>query len=246
MINSLDVYVQVREPVYYKLLINRIEDGCNMTKTSKIHVSENELPKTAAVSLHGRFKPNGFEGGFVICIQFEPSLKEKGIVAEGVQIVAGGAQMIGKTVIEGAQNVGSAVEEGAKMAVGGVNIVADTVTDGAHFVANTVSGGAHSVVGTVSDGAHFVGGALTSGGKKIAGFAKNASSTIPSGIFRGMSFNKRGKRASSSSSTFSESPKNASKEKSKEKREKNPYKIIAKVLPAFDDGFEKEFLPEEI
>jgi len=25
-----------------------------MTKTSKIHVSENELPKTAAVSLHGR------------------------------------------------------------------------------------------------------------------------------------------------------------------------------------------------
>jgi len=127
-----------------------------------------------------RFKTNGFEGGFVICIQFEPSSKEKGIVAEGVQIVAGGAQMIGKTVIEGAQNVGSAVEEGAKMAVGGVNIVADTVTDGAHFVANTVSGGAHSVVGTVSDGAHFVGGALTSGGKKIAGFAKNASSTIPS------------------------------------------------------------------
>ncbi|CAK5062830.1 unnamed protein product [Meloidogyne enterolobii] len=261
--NSLDVYVQVREPGYYKMLINRIEDECNITKTSKIHESENELPKTAAVSLHGRFKPNGFEGGFVICIQFVPSSKGKGIIAGGVEMVAGGAQMIGKTVIEGAQ---SAVEEGAKMAAGGVNIVANTVTGGAHFVADTVTDGAHSVVGTVSDGAHLVagtvsdgarmakntvvegrniiGGALTSGRKKIAGLARNAS-TIPSGIFP---FNKRGKRASSSSSSsaISESPKNASKEKSKEKREKNPYKIIAKVLPAFQDGFEKKFLPEEI
>ncbi|KAL7076739.1 hypothetical protein ACQ4LE_003965 [Meloidogyne hapla] len=232
MLNSLEVSVQVIGPGYYKLFINRINDECNMEKTSKIYQGKNQFPQ---VVIHGRFNSGGFENGFVICIRIKPLPKEQSLV----DTFAGGAKIVGSTVAGGAQLVRNKV-------AGGAHFVGDTVTGGAHFVGDKVTGGAMMVGGKVAEGKDAI-------GNKIGEIAKNtldSASTIPTGLARTIrnfpSFIRRQKRASSSSSTSSvrESPRNSNMEKSVEKEEDIPYKIVAKIRPIFYDGFEKKFQKE--